>query len=373
MWHSYIRMNETPHTGLKTLVSIFAETTIKNSQGSQEDKNIYSRIGATTADTHINMGDWGDNENKALALIPKITGGCSCAFSALIVYTIVRTRERPQHTYERLLVGMSFWDMTCSFWYAMSTWPISKESKILWAIGNETSCKVQGAFIQMTIVGALYNGSLSFYYLLVIRYGWKEPDFQKRPWVQALFHAIPIVWGIGTVIAEEELFDNAILWCWIPEEDHFERFAFHYGPLWTTIFVVTVNLILTVLVVRQETIQAENNIRANALRSAPVEEIAMVDTSANVGDEADDTGGVSEAVHATGSHGAVSSSGNSNSTGLNNIRTAPSHTVLRLARCRSEITNQCILYAVAFYMTWLPMTVRTKGLRIESAPSIDLP
>jgi hypothetical protein len=329
-------------------------------------------------------------QQLALALIPKITGGCSCAFSFLIVYTIARTRKRRQHTYERLLLGMSFWDMTCSFWYAMSTWPILKEKEKDYrlAVGNKTSCEIQGAFIQMTIVGALYNGSLSFYYVLVTRYKWRECDFRKKPQVQTLLHAIPMVWGIGTVIAAEykDLFNPAKLWCWIAPDRgadaNFFRWAFHYGPLWATILFLTVNLILTVLHLRKETIQAEKNMRIeraqNAHLSTSVEENVMVDTSANVGNADDDTGGVSDAVHATGSHGAVSSSGNSQSTEIHNTRSASNQQVndpaIRFARRRSAITNQCIRYAVVFYVTWLPMTVRTKRLRgTPSATSMGLP
>jgi hypothetical protein len=156
--------------------------------------------------------------------------------------------------------------MTCSFWNALSTWPIPKESGIQWAVGNRTTCNVQGFFTQMTIIGALYNGSLSVYYVLVTRYGWREHDFKKRPWVQALLHAIPMVWGIGTAIAGEflTLFNNATLWCWIaplpPDRGakaSLYRWAFYYGPLWTTIFFLTVNLSLTVLHLRKVTFEAE--------------------------------------------------------------------------------------------------------------------
>jgi hypothetical protein len=95
-----------------------------------------------------------------------------------------------------------------------------------------------------------------------------------------------------------------------------------------------------------------------------------VETSTKRGDEDVDGGGVADAIQATGSNAALTNSRNNDNTEMDNTRTASSQNdkdlAVRFARRRSDITKQCIRYAVVLYITWIPMTVRAKGLRGQS-------
>lgn len=195
------------------------------------------------------------SQQVALALVPKITGFVSVLFSLLIVATVVGDKHKRSQPYHRLLAGISCVDISSSFWLALSTWPIPSSSGALWAVGTTGSCTLQGFFTQFGITSSIYNASLSVYYLLVIKYGWREERIRK---IEPLLHGIPLVWGVSTSVAGLflTLFNNANLWCWIaplpgncvsdPDVEcqrgaHADtyRWVLFYVPLWLMIVLVT--------------------------------------------------------------------------------------------------------------------------------------
>lgn len=190
-----------------------------------------------------------ETQQYALAFVPKVTGLISLIFSALVIYTVAICKEKRSKTYHRLLFGISCVDVSSSFWLGLSTWPIPEETGIKWASGNTQTCTLQGFFTQFGITSSFYNASLSIFYLLVIRFGWKEKSILK---IEPILHGFPLLWGFGTAIAGLPLtiFNSANLWCWVsPYQDRgadadLYRWVFFYGPLWVMIFVVTINLIL---------------------------------------------------------------------------------------------------------------------------------
>ena len=210
-------------------------------------------------------------QKQVLAVIPKITGMTSFVFSTFIVYTIlIKRRNKKSTVYHRLLCGMSIADMSSSFWLSLSTWPIPKGANVLWSSGSTGTCTAQGFFTQLGITSPLYNASLSFYYLLVARYGYKEEQLQK---IELFFHIIPLLWGFTTSISGIflNLFHNATLWCWIASDSAITnradmyRFVFFYGPLWIMVFAVTVNLILVFSYVRKITLSSEYHVQQQRL------------------------------------------------------------------------------------------------------------
>lgn len=85
---------------------------------------------------------------KALAIVPKLAGFTSFCFSSLIVFTVVRDKRKRTSPYHRLLCGISIVDMSSSFWLGLSTWPIPEETGIMYAVGNDTTCRLQGFWTQ---------------------------------------------------------------------------------------------------------------------------------------------------------------------------------------------------------------------------------
>ena len=330
-------------------------------------------------------------QQQSLAIIPKFAGLASFLFSCMIVYTVSRDQKKRDKTYHRLLLGMALADMSSSIWLAMSTWPIPKETGILWAVGNTTTCTFQGFFTQFGISSAIYNGSLSFYYLLVVRYGWRS-DQMKR--IEPCLHGVPLLWALLTAIAglPLTLFNSANFWCWVASyhnrgrhADIF-RWAFFYGPLWLTELVVTINLILVVSHVRRITKNSENHVfginNTNNNNNHRQQYHGNIDTetgmstedmdgSSNLRDSVDQQRDVLAAINATDEDGAKSSRGSFFRTSVTQLRNSLTVGVrnqnTEFAKRRRQVAHQCFRYALAFYVTWIPISVRNLYVYIYSS------
>ena len=305
-------------------------------------------------------------QQRALAILPKITGSASVIFSSLIACTVIRDKRNRSKVYHRLLLGMSIADLSSSFWLALSTWPIPEETGILWASGNTLTCNFQGFFTQFGISSPIYNASLSIYYLLVIRYGWKEDQLRR---IEPFLHGVPLLWGLGTGIAGLFLtiFNSANLWCWVaPYEDRGEnadiyRWALFYGPLWLMEVLVTINLVLVWVYVRDITKRSENHIYGDRASSQSIDmpsnstnaddrrDIDMPSNSTTAGDRLADESDNSSSLNFFVSRLRRSMSGR---------RRIYSARHSQLAKRRKQVANQCFRYGGAFYFTWIPITVR---------------
>ena len=138
---------------------------------------------------------------------------------------------------------------------------------LAWNVGNQTSCNVQGFLIQLKIANPFYNSALALYFLLMIRYGWKEGQLWS---IERFMHLLPIVMAFGTSTASLLLnqFNNANLWCWIAayplscEGSHrgepcergddawIYRLAFFYTWYWASLVFVTIAMFLVYWTVR---------------------------------------------------------------------------------------------------------------------------
>jgi hypothetical protein len=205
------------------------------------------------------------SQEKVLAILPKISGWASAFFSTFTFVIVFRDRSKRQKVYHRLVLGMACADISSSLWLSLSTWPIPRETGILWAVGTTQSCTAQGFFTQLGISSPLYNVSLSLYYVLAVRFNWKEERLRK---VEPILHLGPWLWALGTSTAGVplQIFNSANLWCWIADypgrnmETNKYRWAFFYGPLWTTLIVVSINLFLLFQYVWAVTRKSEQHI-----------------------------------------------------------------------------------------------------------------
>jgi len=197
--------------------------------------------------------------------------------SGLIIFEVLRDKVKRNKVYHRLLLAMSISDLNTSFWYTLSTWPIPSETSNVYApLGTRGSCVAQGFFVQLGIATPIFNAMLSIYYLLIIRYGWKEKDIKK---VEKVFYFIPIVFALVTAFSALglELLNNANLWCWIApyplsckgsyrnngindcergNNAWIFRWAFFYAPLWFIIIISMIAMFLTYFSVRKTELQS---------------------------------------------------------------------------------------------------------------------
>lgn len=271
---------------------------------------------------------------RALAILPKLSGGLSVVFSGCIVWTILRDQSRRNRIYHRILLGISCCDISASFWLSLSTWPIPSDSNALWAVGSERTCNVQGFFTQLGIASSFYNAMLSFHYVLVIRYNWKERDLKRVEWA---FHCIPVLWSITSAICGLALgvYGNALLWCWV--EARFDRFRWiaFYGPLWCMIFIVTINCLL----IMEYVCRVERAVQEHRF-------VEVVEHRQRRNWPRMHSGTIEEPRSP-----------------LRRFASSRTSNMIAKSRRTREVANQSFLYAGAFYLNWAALTVRIVCLR----------
>jgi hypothetical protein len=140
------------------------------------------------------------------ALCPKFTAMASVVGSSLILRDVVRRRKNRSDdlsTRHRLLAGMSVCDIMSSSALFLTSWPVPANLPLgyftVWNVGTAQTCTAQGFFIQLGSGAVIYNACLALYYLLVIRYGWKDEYIAKRvePWM----HFIAVAFALSTGVA----------------------------------------------------------------------------------------------------------------------------------------------------------------------------
>jgi hypothetical protein len=144
-----------------------------------------------------------DAQLMAMVLCPKFTAAASVVGSSLIIRDIILRRKNTPNglsTRHRLLAGMGVCDIISSAAWFLTSWPVPEDLPFgLWNVGNRQTCSAQGFFIHLGIGTITYNACLALYYLLVIRYGYKNEYIAKRvePWM----HFVAVGFALSTGVA----------------------------------------------------------------------------------------------------------------------------------------------------------------------------
>lgn len=173
-----------------------------------------------------------DQEQIALAILPKISSGLSIMGSSFL---LIKLWGEPYKTKscKRAILTMSAFDILSSSAWFLTTWPMEKGTAgVKFAVGNKHTCTMQGFFIQLGIAVPILNVLLSFYYLAVIRFGTSEKKLNDRdPWIRGFVLLFPGVAALLCLALEK--FNDARLWCWIgSSQDKVFQWVFYFGPLW---------------------------------------------------------------------------------------------------------------------------------------------
>lgn len=184
-------------------------------------------------------------------LTPRLTGTLSIIGSSWIAFDVVKNKklEKANH---RILLGMSITDIVSSVCTVLGRLPAPNDAKRYNGLGNTMTCSAQGFFYQTIIATVAYNSALAVYYLLVVRYNWKEDQIKKA---EIGLHCFSLGLFLLTGLAglALHLFNPSYFLCFINtlpnncvkdcergfSPDAF-RWAFFYGPVWLMIATVTV-------------------------------------------------------------------------------------------------------------------------------------
>jgi hypothetical protein len=152
-----------------------------------------------------NPSDWNPSDAQVMAsvLCPKFTAIASVVGSSLIIRDVIQIRKNRSDSFStrhRLLAGMSVCDILSSSAWFLTSWPVPEDVPFgVWNFGTTQTCSAQGFFAQLAIGTVTYSACLAFYYLLVVRYGWKNEYIAKRvePWM----HFVAVGFALSTSVA----------------------------------------------------------------------------------------------------------------------------------------------------------------------------
>ena len=151
-----------------------------------------------------------ERQHKVLAWVPRISGFLSLFGSIYIIQDIWRQKRRGivLSTYQLLLLGMSFFDISSSLAWMVSTAAIPEydddrdsESGVYGAVGTEGTCKAQGFFLELGFVGSTaFTASLTTFYVLSIIYGYRESKMKPlRKYLLAIPSFIAVVLAAAAI------------------------------------------------------------------------------------------------------------------------------------------------------------------------------
>jgi len=220
-----------------------------------------------------------------LAIAPKFPALLSIICSIMIIRRVLRSPNRRNDIYHRLICGLSCTDVICSTAYFLGTWlvpygKIGGFGQVYGAIGNHATCSLSGFLTQMAIASPLYNGSLSLYYLFTINYNWAEYRIRK---LEKWLHIVPLGYAVASssIALALEMYGNVEWLCWIKPDPRIVstgggdddvakedgataatfsnaqknfvifQWVFLFGPLWVTILFVSVVFFLLYRKVRE--------------------------------------------------------------------------------------------------------------------------
>jgi hypothetical protein len=96
----------------------------------------------------------------------------------------------------RLLLGMSICDIILSLQLALGNFMRPEDtSNRVWAYGNDATCTASGFFGQLSLSAIIYNGMLSFYFLLA-RFHLSNKEIAT--WIEPLMHMVSIGYPLVT-------------------------------------------------------------------------------------------------------------------------------------------------------------------------------
>jgi hypothetical protein len=108
---------------------------------------------------------------------------------------MVLITSRKTTPYRRILLGLSCADFISSMIYPWQAFLLPRDtSERVWAFGNDASCTFLGWGQQISFASVFYNGMLSIYFLLTVKYGVKNHEFSKKfePWMHLLAIGYPL-------------------------------------------------------------------------------------------------------------------------------------------------------------------------------------
>ena len=165
---------------------LFRQHQRRQRRGDSNDNNN-SSTGAVGRRTHNNGG--ANNDKSGITKSSRTT--------SVVTTTVTTTSSISTPTttpYDRIMLGLSIYDVIASFTFVITPFMGLKEESMeggggvssssassrIWSIGNATTCSTLGFLQQLSFGAVWYNCMLSYYYLATIKFGMKRHIFAQR-------------------------------------------------------------------------------------------------------------------------------------------------------------------------------------------------
>ena len=132
-----------------------------------------------------------EGQAKTLSILRCCSGIISSLASIAIIAMILRSNKKLSTIYHRLVFGLSISDIIHSSAVSLFSLPMPSDNPYAYiALGNKTTCQVQGLFIyQGSIVSPGYNAGLCIFFLLKVRYRVHDTVITRK--VEPFLHTVP--------------------------------------------------------------------------------------------------------------------------------------------------------------------------------------
>jgi hypothetical protein len=215
---------------------------------------VFCKFQADDVDLNANyLGTSNDSQKRALIWMSRVSAILSFMGASYIMAKIATDPEKRKTVYYELLFSMAFFDVVTAVAWSFATAPIdhTEAGHILGAVGTKSTCTAQAFFVQLGFTSIFYNVSLSIYYILVVVYGWKE--FQLKL-LQKYLLGIPLLVGLGLALTGLPVYH------WIEYGCHLNSLQFS-GELWAILTLVVVPLSLSILFISGSMVYVYMNVR----------------------------------------------------------------------------------------------------------------
>lgn len=138
-----------------------------------------------------------ETQQLVLGILPYFSAPFSMVGSGLIIYVILSERKFSD-VYQRLMLGLSCMDLLNSTAMVVFTpWAVPEGvSYVTGARGTFTTCEISGFFLNLFYGSMFYTLFLAIYFLLLIRFEWKQRWISR--YIEPVAHLISILFPIVT-------------------------------------------------------------------------------------------------------------------------------------------------------------------------------
>ena len=154
----------------------------------------------------------------------------------------------------KIVFAMSCADIPASAAMLLSTLPSPTDrGGIYGAMGNVTSCQIQGFFVQFLVMALFYNLALSTYFYLTLAREWSEDRVRR---IQYWLLGMPLVCGLALAFGAIPNYSHIYVFCHIDAppsaSSWYPILIFKTIPTLTVTFVSTAMMCVVCLKVRQQ-------------------------------------------------------------------------------------------------------------------------